>query len=108
MKRREDMTEAEYADWLYTNREELETGELVEVEVSPNATSVVSVRFKRDELARIEQAANAAGMPFTTYIREAALVSSGLTDISRVRRDAKKLSKLAEDMLIALGEKVTA
>ncbi len=104
----EEMTEAQYATWLYEHREELEAGEPVEVEVSLNLASVVSVRFKRGELDQIEAAAAVAGMPFTTYIREAALAASGLTDINRVRRDAKKLHKLADDMLAALGERTAA
>jgi hypothetical protein len=73
-----DMTnEAEYADWLYDHRDELELGEPVEVEISPNRSSVVSVRFKPGEIGQIEKAAAAAGMGFTTYIREAALTASG-------------------------------
>ncbi len=103
-----EMTEAEYAEWLYEHREVLEIGEPVDAEISPNLTSVVSVRFKRGELSQIEAAAKAASMPFTTYIREAAVRASGLTDISRVRRDAKKLHKLADDMLCALGERTAA
>ncbi|MGI8647934.1 MAG: hypothetical protein DLM55_02130 [Acidimicrobiales bacterium] len=107
-KPRSGIAEAENAEWLYEHREELETGEPVDIEVSPNLASVVSVRFKRGELSQIEAAATAAGMPFTTYIREAALAASGMTDINRVRRDAKKLHKITDDMLTALGEKAAA
>lgn len=77
MKKPNEMTEAEYAEWLYAHRDELNVSEPVEVEVSANLASVVSVRFKRGELERIEKAAQAVGMPFTAYIRESALAASG-------------------------------
>jgi hypothetical protein len=54
--------------------------------VDPNASSVVSVRFKRGELDAIEAAATRAGVPFSTFVRQAALAASaGHNDVHAVR-----------------------
>jgi predicted DNA binding CopG/RHH family protein len=62
------------ADQAYEQRDEDGAWEDEEpAEVAPEARSVVSVRFNRGELARVEQAAREAGMPVSTFIRSVAL-----------------------------------
>lgn len=66
------MTVDQYAAWLEEHHND-EAWEPVEGEVSPNLTTVVSVRFKKGELSAVAAAAEAAGMKLSTYIRQAVL-----------------------------------
>jgi predicted DNA binding CopG/RHH family protein len=67
-----DMTVDEYAQWLEEHHDD-EGWEPVDAETSANLTIVVSVRFNKDELSKIDAAAEAAGIPLSTYIRQAAM-----------------------------------
>lgn len=46
-----------------------------------DVSTVVSVRLRGDELASLEQAARAAGIPVSTFIRQAALGASSALDV---------------------------
>ena len=62
----DDLSEEDYAraaEEAYAHRDEVDDLEVVEFEIDPEVRSVVSVRFNRGELKRIEQAAAKAGMP---------------------------------------------
>jgi Domain of unknown function (DUF1905)/Bacteriocin-protection, YdeI or OmpD-Associated/Mobilization protein NikA len=64
----------------YEHRDEVDDLEQVRFTVDADVRSVISVHFNRGELERIEAAARQAGMPVSTYIRHAALVTSEMTD----------------------------
>ncbi|GAA1638036.1 hypothetical protein ACFQY4_05130 [Catellatospora bangladeshensis] len=83
-----EMTEEDYAraaDEAYEHRDELDELEVVEFTADDDVRSVVSVRFNRGELRRVEQAALKAGMPVSTYIRNAALATSETVDLDAAR-----------------------
>lgn len=93
----EGMTQEEYADWLYQHRND--TGwEQVEAEVSPNLATVVSVRLRRSELTAIEDAAKAADLKLSTFIRQAALAASGVVDLDAARRDLDRLRRQVDEL----------
>ncbi|MGH3446243.1 MAG: plasmid mobilization protein [Nocardioidaceae bacterium] len=64
-------------------------------------STVVSVRLRGDELSVVEQAATAAGLPLSTFIRQAALGAAGSLDVRAVsaqveaiQNEARKLAAL--------------
>ena len=64
-------------------------------------STVVSVRLRGDELSIVEQAASAANLPLSTFIRQAALGAAGSLDIRAVtarveaiQNEARKLAAL--------------
>jgi hypothetical protein len=67
-----DMTVDQYAAWLEEHHDD-EAWEPVDVEVSPNLTIVVSVRFNKGELSTVSAAAESSGLALSTYIRQAAM-----------------------------------
>jgi uncharacterized protein (DUF1778 family) len=93
----EGMTQEEYAEWLYKHRDD-EGWQPVEAAVSPNLDSVVSVRLRRGELTAIEDAAKAAGLKLSTFIRQAALAASGVVDLDAARRDLDRLRRQVDDL----------
>ena len=72
-------------------------------QVSPDVRSVVSVRLSRGELGPIERAAAAAGVPVSTYIRNAALNAVSAVDLDEARRNARALQNDLEKLVNALG-----
>lgn len=92
----EGMTQ-EDAEWLYQHRDD-EGWEPVEAQISPNLDSVVSVRLRRGELTAIEDAAKAAGLKLSTFIRQAALAASGMVDLDAARRDLDRLRRQVDDL----------
>jgi predicted DNA binding CopG/RHH family protein len=87
------------AEEVYAQRDELDMLEEVDFVAEPDIRSVVSVRFSRGELKRIEQAAQKAGMPVSTYIRNAALATSETIDLDTARAAlAASQHKLREAM----------
>jgi uncharacterized protein (DUF1778 family) len=93
----EGMTQEEYADWLYEHRND--TGwERMDAEISPNLAAVVSVRLRRSELTAIEDAAKAAGLKLSTFIRQAALAASGVVDLDAARRDLDRLRRQIDEL----------
>lgn len=91
------MTQEEYADWLFQHRDD--TGwKQVEAEVSSNLATVVSVRLRRTELTAIENAAAAAGVKLSAFIRQAALSASGVVDLDAARRDLIRLRRQVDEL----------
>lgn len=104
------MTADQYAAWLEEHDGD-EAWEPVTAEVSPNLTSVVSVRFNKGELGAVAAAAEAAGVKLSTYIRQIVLDTIGTavpTDEEFVRhlralteslsRSQEAAQRLAQDM----------
>jgi Mobilization protein NikA len=67
-----DMTVDQYAAWLEEHHDD-EAWEPEEIEVSPNLSIVVSVRFNKGELDKVVTAAEAAGTKLSTYMRQVIL-----------------------------------
>ncbi len=64
-------------------------------------STVVSVRLRGNELSIVEQAASAANLPLSTFIRQAALGAAGSLDVRAVtarveaiQNEARKLAAL--------------
>lgn len=87
MARKTEEETARAAAEMYAARHDpdLLTGGIVTLEPSTNPESVViSVRVNGADLAEIEQAADAAGMKLSTYVKHCALTAA--RDSSRVSR----------------------
>ncbi|WP_433190945.1 plasmid mobilization protein [Actinoallomurus sp. CA-150999] len=85
-----EMSDAEAADFYNEHRDDPEMwGEQVDVKISRKLDNVVSVRFNAVEIERIQQAADAAGLSLSSFIRRAALTAPGaeVLDIDRARKD---------------------
>jgi len=90
---------AALADHAYADRGNADAWEEEEPpEVSPDVRSVVSVRFSKGELGPIEAAAAAAGVPVSTYIRNAAINAVSAVDLAEARRRAEAV----QDELVQL------
>ncbi|MGH3679043.1 MAG: plasmid mobilization protein [Natronosporangium sp.] len=98
----EGMTQEEYAEWLHRHRDE-PGWEQVEAEVSPNLATVVSVRLRRSELTAVANAAEAAGLKLSTFIRQAALSASSVVDLDAARRDLGRLRRQVDQLADHLG-----
>lgn len=90
------------AEDLYEHRDEAE-GEEVPAEHAPEIRSVVSVRFSRGEIEGIAAAADAAGLPLSTYIRNAALAASAAIDIGAARHELRTAAKALDELRRRLG-----
>ena len=98
------LTDAEMeaaAEDLYEHRGEVH-GEVVPSEHVSDVRSVVSVRFARGEIAQLESAATAAGVPLSTYIRMAALSAAADFDVEAARRELLKARQALEQLGRAL------
>jgi hypothetical protein len=94
---------AALADQVYTNRDDAAAWEAEgPPEVSPQVRSVVSVRFSKGELGPIEAAAAAAGVPVSTYIRNAAVNAVSTVDLAEARRRAGALQEELARLIGAL------
>ncbi|RAY15615.1 hypothetical protein DPM19_07420 [Actinomadura craniellae] len=91
----EQLTEEEEAEYFYANREEFEAG------FRPASLArVISTRFSEEELVRIGEAANAAGMKTSTFIRQATLAA--LTEPPQVLSEPGELAELRVELTTAL------
>jgi hypothetical protein len=94
---------AALADQAYADRDDAEAwDDMGAPEVSPEVRSVVSVRFSRGELGTIAEAAGAAGVPVSTYIRNAAINAVSTVDVADARRRAEALQGELEGLIGAL------
>lgn len=94
------------AEGAYDTRDVAEAWEDEEPpEISPDVRSVVSVRFSRGELGPIEQAAAEAGVPVSTYIRNAAINAVSAVDIDDARHRAEAIRDELGRLLGALDNK---
>jgi hypothetical protein len=91
------------ADELYEQRGEL-GGEEVDAVIDPAIRSVISVRFNHGELGAIEASAKEAGLPLSTYIRNAALAAAGSIDVDAARKDLASLIKRLQQLRRHLGD----
>jgi len=101
-----DLSEAELAEWQYAHRQELdaENGEVVDVEISPQLSVTMSFRLPGAEADAIREAADAADMTLSEWIRSAcaeALDSDG--DGARRQTVDEELAKA--NQLVALLER---
>lgn len=102
-----DAAEAAFA----TRKESDAEGEVVEVAVSKNLSTVVSVRLSEDDLDVIEAAANTRGVKVSTFLREAALATAGDTGWVNARVVAEQIhatEKTVVDLMEALRASVEA
>src|SRR5262245_44661456 len=77
---------AKLADTAYAQKDDRDAWEVEErPEVNPDVRSVVSVRFNRGELGPIERAAAAAGVPVSTFIRNAAMNAVSPVDLPAIK-----------------------
>ena len=92
---------AALAEEAYAKRADADAWEDVEPPaLDPDVRSVVSVRFSRGELGPIERAAATAGVPISTYIRNAAVNAVSAVDLDDARRHAEALQ---EDLRRLIG-----
>jgi hypothetical protein len=92
------------AEQLYNDRHDPDAWELEPApEIAPDVRSVVSVRFGRGELGQIEAAASAAGVPLSTYIRNAALNAASPVDIDGARRQVEAIHQELERLIGTLA-----
>jgi hypothetical protein len=89
------------AEDIYDHRGML-GGDVLPSEPVNEVRSVVSVRFHRSELDDIASAAALAGLPVSTYIRNAALAAAGTVDLEAARRELHTAARA----LTALGRKL--
>lgn len=95
---------ARLADEAYEQRGDPRSWEDEEPpEIAHDVRSVISVRFSRGELEPIERAAAAAGVPVSTYIRNAAVNSVSAVDIDDARQRVQELLAGLEGLVSALG-----
>jgi hypothetical protein len=88
-----DMTVEQYAQWLEEHDDDA-GWEPVDAEVSPNLAMVVSVRFNKGELSKVDAAAEAAGVALSTYIRQAAMdAANASAEADDVRQHLRALSE---------------
>lgn len=96
---------ARAAEEAYAHRDEVDDLEPVEFEIDPEVRSVVSVRFNRGELKRIEHAATKAGMPVSTFIRNAALATSETIDLDAAREALLASQRSLKAAIAALSDR---
>jgi hypothetical protein len=72
-------------------------------EVVADVRSVVSVRFNRGELGPIERAAAAAGVPLSTFIRNAAINAISPVDLAALRTQLDALQANLNALNAAIG-----
>lgn len=71
-----------------------------------DVSTVVSVRLRGDELATVEQAASAAEMPLSTFIRHAALGAASPLDVRAASARAEAIQAEALKLLALLHGEV--
>jgi hypothetical protein len=96
---------AALAEQAHTDRDDADLWEDEEPpQVGADVRSVVSVRFSRGELGPIQAAAEAAGVPVSTYIRNAAVNAVLPVDLENARRQAEALRTELDALLGTLGK----
>lgn len=93
----EQMTEEEEAEYFYANREEFERQTSTPISLE----RVVSTRFSEAELSLIIEAANAASMKLSAFIRKAAVEAAGAP---QPVPDAARLATLHAGLSAALDQ----
>lgn len=65
-------------------------------------STVISVRLRGDELTAVEQAADAANLPLSTFIRQAALGAANSLDMRAVSARAEAIQNEARKLVALL------
>lgn len=92
----EQLTEAERAEDYYQRREdEGEWGEPESVMKPARLEATLSVRFTREELDAVREAAERAGMKPTAFIRQAAVAAVARQPLDRARLESSISKALA-------------
>lgn len=99
----EHMTEAELAEYQWEHRDD-DLGEQVEFEVASPLAVTMSFRLPASEAARIRQAAEAAGMSLSEWIRRAC-EDAATVDAAAAPRPTRELDTV-QDLVQALQESV--
>lgn len=71
-----------------------------------DVSTVVSVRLRADELASLEQAADAAGLPLSTFIRHASLGVANPLDVRAASARAEAIQNEARKLIALLHGEV--
>jgi uncharacterized protein (DUF1778 family) len=74
--------------------------------VGDDVSTVVSVRLRADELASLERAANAAGLPLSTFIRHASLGAANPLDVRAASARAEAIQNEARKLIALLHGEV--
>ncbi|MGQ0480078.1 MAG: hypothetical protein ACT4O0_03470 [Pseudonocardia sp.] len=82
------------------NQLQAETGTVEDV------STVVSVRLRTDELASLERAAGAAGVPLSTFIRQASLGAAHPLDVRAASARAEAIQSEARKLIALLHGEV--
>ncbi|MHB1535332.1 MAG: plasmid mobilization protein [Acidimicrobiales bacterium] len=100
-----EMTEAELAEHYYSHRDDIDSGGEEEVDYVPPRAARVAIRLSFEEERRIRQAAEAAGMSVSAFLRQVGLraASGAVVDIDRLRRDVNEARARMDDAWQALG-----
>lgn len=99
-------TEARRAEDHYAHRgDDDRWGDPVEVKGPEQLSVMVSARFSRSEAEQLSEAADAAGMTRSAFVRQAALssVTGHVVDVARVRRDVDEAGRKLAAARQALG-----
>lgn len=65
-------------------------------------STVISVRLRGSELATVEQAASVAGVPLSTFIRQAALATASSVDVRALSAQAEAIQDEARKLIALL------
>jgi hypothetical protein len=71
-----------------------------------DVSTVVSVRLRADELASLERAASAAGIPLSTFIRQASLGAAHPLDVRAASARAEAIQNEARKLIALLHGEV--
>lgn len=100
----DEMSEAELAEYYYAHRDDPDMVS-EEVAYNPPRGARVAVRLTFDEERRIREAAEAAEMTMSAFLRQAALSTAigQVIDIERLRRDVDEARSRIDDAWQALA-----
>lgn len=103
-KKPNEMTETELGEYYYAHRDDPDM--LAEpVEYVPPRAARIAVRLSLEEERRIRQAAQAAGMSVSAFLRQVGLTAAGtaVVDMDRLRRDLDEARARIDDAWKALA-----
>ncbi|MBA2324608.1 MAG: hypothetical protein H0V92_11560 [Pseudonocardiales bacterium] len=78
----------------------------VEAGTAADVSIVISVRLRGDELAAVERAASVAGVPLSTFIRQAALGAANPLDVRAASARAEAIQNEARKLIALLHGEV--
>jgi len=103
----DQMTEAEQAAYLEANADRLseifDFDHPVEVEVTDDLTTTITVRLKPAELKQLSKAAEARGKKLSTFVREAALTIATQPAAKQLPADEQELKAKFSEVIHGLN-----